>query len=166
VQYRGLVFDYDGASAGGNRGCGRRVLCAGRKHFYAPIPLSSRAPDDFVAAIDNGLIGRILRVLTVYQRITGPSDVALLYIYHGATSYSTLDGAALLRLASGIVEGALAGATLRESIAGPIDAAQPLTRLSLYGSMAFQSSWSSIFLELTLLPTARRILCRCRRNTC
>jgi len=89
--------------------------------FYAPIPLSTREPDDFIATIDNDLIGQILRVPTVYQRIRGASDVALLYVYHGATRYSTLGGAALLELAVGIVEGTFTGATLRESIAAPID---------------------------------------------
>src|SRR5262249_33247339 len=44
--------------------------------FYAPIPLSSRDPRDFVTAIDDDLIGRILKVPTIYQRIRGSSDDA------------------------------------------------------------------------------------------
>jgi hypothetical protein len=89
--------------------------------FYAPIPLSTRDAHDFVATIDNDLIGGILRVPTLYQRISGPSAVALLYVYHGATIYSTLGGSTLLQVIGGIVEGTLSGATLRESIAGPLD---------------------------------------------
>jgi hypothetical protein len=90
--------------------------------FYAPIPLSTRDTSDFVAAVDDDLIGKILRVPTVYQRIKGRSDVSLLYIYHGAASHSTLGDEALIRALGDVIEGTLAGETLRQSIAAPIDA--------------------------------------------
>jgi hypothetical protein len=89
--------------------------------FYAPIPISTRQPDDFMEMIGNDLLGRLLQTPTVYQRITGPSDVALLYLYHGANIYSTVGGAALLRMAAAVIESKATGTTLRDSIAGPID---------------------------------------------
>jgi hypothetical protein len=92
-----------------------------QNRFYAPIPLSSRDSHDFFAAVDSDLIGKIIRVPTVYQRIAGPSYVSLLYVYHGATIYSTLGDAALLDLASGVIAGRFEDKTLRQSIAPIID---------------------------------------------
>src|SRR5260370_39348722 len=89
--------------------------------FYATIPLSSRDSADYLAAIDDDLLGKILRVPTVYQQIKGSSDVSLLYLYHGASIYSTPGGAALVRVLGGVIKGALPGETLRQSIAAPID---------------------------------------------
>jgi hypothetical protein len=89
--------------------------------FYAPIPLSSRDSSDYLASIDDDLLGKILRVPTVYQQIKGSSDVSLLYVYHGASIYSTPGGTALFRVLGGVIKGAFAGETLRQSIAAPID---------------------------------------------
>jgi hypothetical protein len=100
---------------------GDEFFVRSENRFYAPIPLSSRDRGDFVASIDDDLLGKILHAPTVYQRIKGASDVSLLYVYHGATVYSTLDSQALLRLVGGVVAGRLEGGTLRQSLAPLID---------------------------------------------
>jgi len=92
-----------------------------QNRFYAPIPLSTRDPRDFIAAVDDDLLGRILEVPTVYQQIAEPSYVSLLYVYHGAAIYSTLSGRALLELGVGIIAGRFEEQTLRQSIAPRID---------------------------------------------
>ncbi|MBF6568831.1 MAG: alkaline phosphatase family protein [Candidatus Binataceae bacterium] len=89
--------------------------------FYAPIPLSTRDSSDFSAAVDHDLLGKILRVPTVYQRIEGSSDVSLLYVYHGATIYSTLGSEALVRVVGDVITGKFTGETLRQSLAAPVD---------------------------------------------
>jgi hypothetical protein len=100
---------------------GDEFFVRSENRFYAPIPLSSRDSGDFVATIDDDLLGKILHAPTVYQQIKGASDVSLLYVYHGATGYSTLDGQALLHLVGGVIAGKLEGGTPRQSIAPVID---------------------------------------------
>jgi hypothetical protein len=58
--------------------------------FHAPVPISTRDLTDLNRAIADDLIGRQLRVPTLYELLGVDSYVSLMFVYRGANIYTTV----------------------------------------------------------------------------
>lgn len=57
--------------------------------FYAPVPVSVLDTLDVTKVVNDDLLGKSLRVPTLYELLGRRSHVSLLYVHHGATLYTT-----------------------------------------------------------------------------
>ena len=92
-----------------------------RERFFAPVPVSIDGSGDLSQALDNDLIGKQIRVPTLYERVRGRSYVSLLSIYRGATIFSTVEPSAVPDLIAVLFKGELAGELPFKSLSGDID---------------------------------------------
>ncbi len=81
---------FTGAPPAWNGVAGNEWFERERMVFHAPVPISTRDTTDLGRAIDDDLLGRTLRVPTLYQLLGVNSNVSLLLVYHGATVYTTV----------------------------------------------------------------------------
>src|SRR5690348_667433 len=58
------------------------------RQFYAPVPVSVPETDDNAKMETDDLVGRQLRVKTLYERLGVRSNVSMLSVYRGATIYT------------------------------------------------------------------------------
>jgi predicted AlkP superfamily pyrophosphatase or phosphodiesterase len=89
--------------------------------FLAPVPISVTDTGDLQKAITDGLIGDELRVPTLYQQLGVDSNVSLLWIYRGATLYTTVGPSSFTDLIAGLIAGKLTGDSAEKSISGSVD---------------------------------------------
>jgi Type I phosphodiesterase / nucleotide pyrophosphatase len=93
----------------------------GQKRFYAPIPISVTDTSDFSSMLNDDLIGRQLKVPTLYERLRRRSYVSMLMVYRGATLFTTVSSTAFAGLVGDLVEGTLTGETALGSISTTLD---------------------------------------------
>jgi hypothetical protein len=89
--------------------------------FFAPVPISVTDTGDLQKAITDGLIGNELRVPTLYQQLGVDSNVSLLWIYRGATLYTTVGPSSFTGLIASALAGKLNGDSAEKSISGAMD---------------------------------------------
>ncbi len=96
-----------------------------RQHqrFYAPVPITVTDTADFSRMLDSDLVGKQLKVPTLYEQLKRRSYVSMLMIYRGATLLTTVPPSTFAGIVGGLVEGKLAGETALESISKSLDLA-------------------------------------------
>jgi hypothetical protein len=91
--------------------------------FYAPVPISVRAPTAFARMLADDVVGKELKVPTLFQEIDGDSYVSLLMVYKGATLLTVLGPLASADLFGEFVAGALIGESPEKSVSASVDLA-------------------------------------------
>jgi hypothetical protein len=132
-----------------------------REHtrFFAPVPISVADTGDLQKAITDGLIGDELRVPTLYQQLGVDSNVSLLWIYRGATLYTTVGPSSYAGLIADLIAGKLDGDSAEKSISGAVDldsVAKLTAALEAHGIPNLQVVY---FPGTIPLLTCRRIRC-------
>ena len=96
-----------------------------REHqrFYAPVPITVTETADFSRMLNDDLVGKQLKVPTLYEQLKRRSYVSMLMIYRGATLFTTVPPTTFAGLVGGLVEGKLDGETALEAISKSLDLA-------------------------------------------
>ena len=93
-----------------------------RMRFFDPVPISSvKIGSDLEKAVADGMIGDELKVPTLYQQIGVESDVSLLWIYRGATLYTTMGPSSYAEFVTSLIAGKLNGDSIEKTVSGEID---------------------------------------------
>ncbi len=93
------------------------------RRFYAPVPITVTDTGDFSGMLDNDLVGKQLKVPTLYEQLKRRSYVSMLMIYRGATLFTTVPPTTFAGIVGNLVGGKLAGETALESISKSLDLA-------------------------------------------
>lgn len=91
------------------------------RQFYAPVPVSVPETDDNAKMVTDDLVGRQLKVKTLYQRLGVRSYVSMLSVYRGATIYTTVAPGSFTDLVAQFIKGELQGEDAKKSVSGAID---------------------------------------------
>jgi len=89
--------------------------------FYAPVPVSVPETADNAKVVTDDLVGRQLKVPTLFEDIHGSSNVSLLSIHRGATIYTTVAPGAFPDLIEHLIKGEMKGADDEKSLSASID---------------------------------------------
>ena len=89
--------------------------------FYAPVPVSVPDAADNAKVVTNDLVGRQLRVPTLFEDLHRSSNVSLLSIHRGATIYTTVAPGSFPDLMEHLIKGQLRGEDPEKSLSGAID---------------------------------------------
>ncbi len=89
--------------------------------FYAPVPVSVSEIADNAKVVTDDLVGKQLRVPTLFEDLHRSSNVSLLSIHRGATIYTTVAPGAFPDLIEHLVKGELKGDDPEKSLSGSID---------------------------------------------
>ncbi len=114
--FTGSVPAYDGVT--GDEWFQRETM-----QFFAPVPVSVQTTADISKVIDEDLIGKTLKVPTLYEQLHVRSYVSLLSVYRGATLYTTVPLSSFTDLVGHLIRGTLRGADPKKSVSGAIDRA-------------------------------------------
>ena len=93
----------------------------GTEAFHAPVPLSTDETADVANNVGNDLLGKTLKVPTLYELVNTESNVSLLPLYHGATRYTIVSPASFPSLLGDLVAGKLDGEAAEKSLAATLD---------------------------------------------
>ncbi len=91
--------------------------------FYAPVPVSMTDVADNTKLVTDDLIGKELKVPTLYERLRVRSYVSMLSVHRGATYYTTVGPDSLSDLFRHLVSGTLKGREPERSLSGTLDRA-------------------------------------------
>ena len=96
-----------------------------RQHqrFYAPVPITVTDTADFSAMLNDGLVGKQLKVPTLYEQLKRRSYVSMLMVYRGSTLFTTVAPTTFAGIVGGLVAGKLSGETSLEAISKSVDTA-------------------------------------------
>jgi len=89
--------------------------------FYAPVPVSVTDLTDNTKVMTDDLVGKAVKVPTLYELLGVESNVSMLSVHRGATYYSTVAPAALADLLGSLIKGTLSGEDARESVSATLD---------------------------------------------
>jgi len=89
--------------------------------FYAPVPVSVPDVADNAKVVTDDLVGRQLKVPTLFEEIHRSSFVSLLAIHRGATIYTTVAPGSFPDLMEHLIKGQLHGEDPEKSLSGSID---------------------------------------------
>lgn len=89
--------------------------------FLAPVPVSVPDTADNAKVVTDDLIGRQLKVPTLFEKVHVRSYVSLLSVYRGATVYTIVAPAALLDLTRALIRGFIQGDDPEKSLSASID---------------------------------------------
>ena len=89
--------------------------------FYAPVPISVRDTLDVTKVVNDDLLGKSLRVPTLFQILGGRSHVSLLYVHDGATLYTTVAPASLVDIVGRLVSHTMEGGDPENSLSAGLD---------------------------------------------
>jgi hypothetical protein len=89
--------------------------------FYAPVPVSVSEIDDNAKVVDDDLVGRQLKVPTLFEELSGSSYVSLLSIHRGATIYTTVAPGSFPDLIEHFIKGKLKGDDPEKSLSAALD---------------------------------------------
>lgn len=92
-----------------------------QKRFFAPVPVTVSDTSDFSGMLNGDLIGKQLKVPTLYQQLKMRSYVSMLMVYKGATLFTTVNPGAFASLVGDLVKGTLGGETPLKSISTTLD---------------------------------------------
>ena len=96
-----------------------------RQHlrFYAPVPITVTETADFSGMLDDDLVGKQLKVPTLFEQLKRRSYVSMLMVYKGSTLFTTVPPTTFAGIVGGLVAGKLSGETSLESISKSLDTA-------------------------------------------
>jgi len=90
--------------------------------FYAPVPVSVPETADNAKVVTDDLVGKQLKVPTLYEGLHGRSSfVSLLSIHRGASIYTTVSPGAFPDLFEHLIRGKLKGADEEKSLSASLD---------------------------------------------
>ena len=89
--------------------------------FYAPVPVSVPETADNAKVVTDDLVGRQLKVPTLFEDLHRSSYVSLLSIHRGATIYTTVAPGAFPDLIEHLIKGELKGDDPEKSLSPSID---------------------------------------------
>jgi len=89
--------------------------------FFAPVPVSMTDVADNTKLVTDDLIGKELKVPTLYERLAVRSYVSMLSVHRGATYYTTVGPDSLSDLFRHLVRGTLRGREPERSLSGTLD---------------------------------------------
>jgi hypothetical protein len=89
--------------------------------FYAPVPVSVSDITDNTKTVADDLVGKALKVPTLYERLGKRSYVSMNSIHRGATYYTTVAPSAFAAMIEHFLKGALEGHEVERSLSGSID---------------------------------------------
>jgi hypothetical protein len=89
--------------------------------FYAPVPVSVSETADNAKMVTDDLVGRQLKVPTLFEDLQGSSNVSLLSIHRGATIYTTVAPGAFPDLIQHLIKGQMRGDDPEKSLSASID---------------------------------------------
>lgn len=93
------------------------------RRFYAPVPITVTDTADFSFMLNDDLVGKQLKVPTLYEELKRRSYVSMLMIYRGSTLFTTVPPTTFAGLVGSLVGGKLVGETALESISKTLDVA-------------------------------------------
>jgi hypothetical protein len=91
--------------------------------FFAPVPVSVTNITDTSKTVEDDLVGKALRVPTLYERLHVRSYVSMLSVHRGATYYTTVAPASFTDLLDRLIRGTLKGEDPERSLSAAIDRA-------------------------------------------
>ncbi|MGH9646877.1 MAG: alkaline phosphatase family protein [Bryobacteraceae bacterium] len=96
-----------------------------RQHqrFYAPVPITVTDTADFSRMLDSDLIGKQLKVPTLYEQLKRRSYVSMLMVYRGATLFTTEPPTIFAGIVGSLITGKLVGKTSLQAISKLLDLA-------------------------------------------
>jgi hypothetical protein len=96
-----------------------------RQHqrFYAPVPITVTDTTDFSTMLNDDLVGKQLKVPTLYEQLKRRSYVSMLMVYRGSTLFTTVQPTTFAGIVGGLVAGKLSGETSLEAISKTVDTA-------------------------------------------
>ena len=89
--------------------------------FYAPVPVSVLDTLDVTKVVNDNLLGKSLKVPTLYELLGRRSHVSLLYVHNGATLYTTVAPAALVDIVGRLISGTMGGDDPEDSLSAGLD---------------------------------------------
>ena len=89
--------------------------------FYAPVPVSVLDTLDVTKVVNDDLLGKSLRVPTLYEFLGRRSHVSLLYVHDGATLYTTVAPSSLVDIVGRLLNGTMEGADPENSLSAGLD---------------------------------------------
>jgi hypothetical protein len=89
--------------------------------FHAPVPISTRDLTDLNRAIADDLVGRQLRVPTLYELLGVNSYVSLMFIYRGANIYTTVGPLAIFDVFSDFLKAKVENEQPERTVAASVD---------------------------------------------
>jgi hypothetical protein len=90
--------------------------------FYAPVPVSVEDMTDITKVVNADLVGKSLKVPTLFQQIGGRSNVSLLSVYKGANLFTTVAPSSLVGMFARLISGKAAGESAEKSLSADLDA--------------------------------------------
>ncbi len=75
--------------------------------FYAPVPISVLDTLDVTKVVNDDLLGKSLKVPTLYELLGRRSHVSLLYVHDGATLYTTVAPSSLVDIVGRLINGTM-----------------------------------------------------------
>ena len=113
--FTGSVPAYDGVP--GDEWFERETM-----QFYAPVPVSVPDAADNAKVVTDDLVGRQLKVPTLFEDLRHrSSNVSLLSIHRGATIYTTVAPGSFPDLIEHLIKGQLRGEDPEKSLSGSVD---------------------------------------------
>ncbi len=89
--------------------------------FYAPVPVSVLDIEDNTKTVTDDLVGKELKVRTLYEMLGVRTYVSMQQVHRGATYYTTVSPSSFGDLLSDLISGTLRGGDPEESLSGAID---------------------------------------------
>ena len=89
--------------------------------FYAPVPISVLDTLDVTKVVNDDLLGKSLKVPTLYQLLGKRSHVSLLYVHDGATLYTTVGPSSLVDIVGRMISGTMEGDDPENSLSAGLD---------------------------------------------
>jgi Type I phosphodiesterase / nucleotide pyrophosphatase len=89
--------------------------------FYAPVPVSVTDLTDNTKVVTDDLVGKAIKVPTLYELLGVESNVSMLSVHRGATYYTTVAPTAIADMVEHLIKGTLQGHDPKRSLSGSID---------------------------------------------
>lgn len=89
--------------------------------FLAPVPVSVKDLEDNTKVVTDGLVGKELKVPTLFELLGVAANVSMLSVHRGATYYTTVAPTALLDLFGSLVKGTITGEDPKKSLSAALD---------------------------------------------
>jgi len=136
-----------------------------RQHqrFYAPVPITVTDTADFSAMLNDDLVGRQLKVPTLYEKLKRRAYVSMLMVYRGSTLFTTVPPTTFTGIVGSLVEGKLSGETSLESISKSLDLASTAKLLQAIDEHGLPRLQVVYFPGIDLFTTPHPS--RCRRKS-
>jgi Type I phosphodiesterase / nucleotide pyrophosphatase len=93
----------------------------GTMTFLAPVPVSTPDTTDNTKTVSDDLVGKAIKVPTLYEDLGVRSYVALQQVHRGATLYTTVSPGSFTDLISHLIKGELRGEDPKKSLSAAID---------------------------------------------